>query len=289
MVKKSSKIISSHCDYYLTKYIQYGSQFIFLQHGVILNDLSQWLNSKKIGLFITSTQMEYNSIASDYNRYKFTEKEIVLTGLARHDSLVKNNQINTRQILIMPTWRKKLAYLDEEAIQKLFLKSEYFLRFNSLLNSEQLKQIHDECLYDIVFNLHPLIIPYLKEFDIPSYIKVADRNESLQKLFCNSSLMITDYSSVAFEMAYLKKPIIYYQFDKEDFFSSHTLQKGYFDYERDGFGPVVFDELSLFENLKEILENNCTLSDKYNDNINYTFKFMDGKCCERIYKSILAY
>ncbi|EII8776082.1 glycosyltransferase, partial [Campylobacter coli] len=35
IVKNSSKIISSHCDYYLTKYIQYGSQFIFLQHGVI--------------------------------------------------------------------------------------------------------------------------------------------------------------------------------------------------------------------------------------------------------------
>ncbi|TDJ88485.1 glycosyltransferase, partial [Campylobacter lari] len=283
IIKKSSKIISSHCDHYLTRYVQYGSQFIFLQHGVTLNDLSGWLNSKKIGLFITSTQAEYDSIASDYNRYKFSKKEVVLTGFARHDSLLKNNKTNTRQILIMPTWRKKLAHLDEESIQKLFLQSEYFLKYNSLLNNSKLKQIHNEYLYDVVFNPHPFIIPYLEKFNIPDYIKVADKNESLQKLFCNSSLMITDYSSVAFEMAYLKKPIIYYQFDKEDFFSSHTLQKGYFDYERDGFGPVVFNEVKLFENLEEILRNNCSIADKYLNNINSTFKFRDGKCCERIY------
>ncbi|EAI4441865.1 capsular biosynthesis protein, partial [Campylobacter lari] len=232
--------------------------------------------SKKIGLFITSTQAEYDSIASDYNRYKFSKKEVVLTGFARHDSLLKNNKTNTRQILIMPTWRKKLAHLDEESIQKLFLQSEYFLKYNSLLNNSKLKQIHNEYLYDVVFNPHPFIIPYLEKFNIPDYIKVADKNESLQKLFCNSSLMITDYSSVAFEMAYLKKPIIYYQFDKEDFFSSHTLQKGYFDYERDGFGPVVFNEVKLFENLEEILRNNCSIADKYLNNINSTFKFRDG-------------
>ncbi|BEJ86313.1 hypothetical protein B10525_14460 [Campylobacter jejuni] len=37
--------------------------------------------------------------------------------------------------------------------------------------------------------------------------------------------MITDYSSVAFEMAVLKKPVIYYQFDKDEFFAKHTVQK----------------------------------------------------------------
>ena len=50
--------------------------------------------------------------------------------------------------------------------------------------------------------------------------------ESIQNLFGRCAVLITDYSSVAFDMAYLNKALIYYQFDKEAFFSgTHTYQK----------------------------------------------------------------
>ncbi|EAH7761041.1 capsular biosynthesis protein, partial [Campylobacter coli] len=288
IIKKASKVISSHCDEYLTKYITNRSQFIFLQHGVIKNDLSKWLNSKKIDLFITSTKAEYDSIANDYNHYKFGKKEVVLTGLARHDALLKNNQCNARQIVIMPTWRANIVGValgsSKRELQSDFTQSEYFKKWNLLLNSNILQKLCEKYDYTVVFNPHRNIIPYLKEFNIPSYIKIASQNESLQKLFCNSSLMITDYSSVAFEMAYLNKPVIYYQFDHEEFFSSHTLQKGYFDYKKDGFGPVVENEENLLKQLENLLQNDCNPFGIYKDNIDLTFAFKDGKCCERIYK-----
>ncbi|EAK6337815.1 glycosyltransferase [Campylobacter coli] len=288
IIKKASKVISSHCDEYLTKYITNRSQFIFLQHGVIKDDLSKWLNSKKIDLFITSTKAEYDSIANDYNHYKFGKKEVVLTGLARHDALLKNNQCNARQIVIMPTWRANIVGValgsSKRELQSDFTQSEYFKKWNLLLNSNILQKLCEKYDYTVVFNPHRNIIPYLKEFNIPSYIKIASQNESLQKLFCNSSLMITDYSSVAFEMAYLNKPVIYYQFDHEEFFSSHTLQKGYFDYKKDGFGPVVENEENLLKQLENLLQNDCNPFGIYKDNIDLTFAFKDGKCCERIYK-----
>ncbi|EJE0451410.1 CDP-glycerol glycerophosphotransferase family protein, partial [Campylobacter coli] len=290
IIKKASKVISSHADGYLTRYITSKQQFIFIQHGVIPNDLSKWLNSKKIDLFVTSTKAEYKSIANDYNRYKFGKKEVALIGLARHDALLKNNQCNARQIVIMPTWRANIVGValgsSKRGLQSDFTQSEYFKKWNLLLNSNILQKLCEKYDYTIVFNPHRNIIPYLKEFNIPSYIKIASQNESLQKLFCNSSLMITDYSSVAFEMAYLNKPVIYYQFDHEEFFSSHTLQKGYFDYEKDGFGPVVEDEESLLKELENLLQNDCNPFGIYKDNIDSTFAFKDGKCCERIYKVI---
>ncbi|HEH4649090.1 TPA: CDP-glycerol glycerophosphotransferase family protein [Campylobacter coli] len=290
IIKKASKVISSHADGYLTRYITPRQQFIFLQHGVIKDDLSKWLNSKKIDLFVTSTKAEYKSIANDYNRYKFGKKEVALIGLARHDALLKNNQCNTRQIVIMPTWRANIVGValgsSKRGLQSDFTQSEYFKKWNLLLNSNILQKLCEKYDYTIVFNPHPNIIPYLKEFNIPSYIKIASQNESLQKLFCNSSLMITDYSSVAFEMAYLNKPVIYYQFDHEEFFSSHTLQKGYFDYEKDGFGPVVENEENLLKQLENLLQNDCNPFGIYKDNIDLTFAFKDGKCCERIYKVI---
>ncbi|EOG9177245.1 CDP-glycerol glycerophosphotransferase family protein, partial [Campylobacter coli] len=290
IIKKASKVISSHADGYLTRYITSKQQFIFIQHGVIPNDLSKWLNSKKIDLFVTSTKAEYKSIANDYNRYKFGKKEVALIGLARHDALLKNNQCNARQIVIMPTWRANIVGValgsSKRGLQSDFTQSEYFKKWNLLLNSNILQKLCEKYDYTVVFNPHRNIIPYLKEFNIPSYIKIASQNESLQKLFCNSSLMITDYSSVAFEMAYLNKPVLYYQFDHEEFFSSHTLQKGYFDYEKDGFGPVVEDEESLLKELENLLQNDCNPFGIYKDNIDLTFAFKDGKCCERIYKVI---
>ncbi|EAM0451131.1 CDP-glycerol:glycerophosphate glycerophosphotransferase [Campylobacter coli] len=287
IIKKASKVISSHCDEYLTKYITNRSQFVFIQHGVIKDDLSRWLNFKKINLFITSTQAEYDSIANDYNCYKFGKKEVVLTGLARHDALLKNNRSNVKQILIMPTWRKNIvnSVVANSGKRKLnldFKQTMYFKKYNSLINNNLLKKVCQEYGYTIVFNPHPNIMPYLKEFNFPSYIKIANQNESLQKLFCNSSLMITDYSSVAFEMAYLEKPVIYYQFDKEEFFISQW-QKGYFDYKKDGFGPVVENEENLLKELESLLQNDCKPFGVYKDNIDSTFVFKDGRCCERIY------
>ncbi|UYU13051.1 bifunctional glycosyltransferase family 2 protein/CDP-glycerol:glycerophosphate glycerophosphotransferase [Campylobacter coli] len=290
IIKKASKVINSHSDEYLIRYITPRQQFIFLQHGVIKDDLSKWLNSKKIDLFITSTKAEYDSIANDYNHYKFGKKEVVLTGLARHDALLKNNQCNARQIIIMPTWRANIVGValgsSKRGLQSDFTQSEYFKKWNLLLNSNILQKLCEKYDYTIVFNPHPNIILYLKDFNIPSYVKIANHNESLQELFCNSSLMITDYSSVAFEMAYLNKPVIYYQFDHEEFFNSHTYQKGYFDYKKDGFGPVVEDEESLLKELENLLQNDCNPFGIYKDNIDSTFAFKDGKCCERIYKVI---
>ncbi|EGS0690111.1 glycosyltransferase [Campylobacter coli] len=287
IVKKASKVFSSHIDEYLMKYITPKQQFIFLQHGVIKNDLSKWLNSKKIDLFITSTKAEYKSIANDYNRYKFGKKEVVLTGLARHDALLKNNRSNVKQILIMPTWRKNIvnSVVANSGKRKLnldFKQTMYFKKYNSLINNNLLKKVCQEYGYTIVFNPHPNIMPYLKEFNFPSYIKIANQDESLQVLFCNSSLMVTDYSSVAFEMAYLEKPVIYYQFDKEEFFISQW-QKGYFDYKKDGFGPVVENEENLLKELESLLQNDCKPFGVYKDNIDSTFVFKDGRCCERIY------
>ncbi|ECP5263661.1 glycosyltransferase [Campylobacter lari] len=287
IIKKASKVISSHCDEYLMKYITPRQQFIFLQHGVIKDDLSKWLNSKKVNLFITSTKAEYDSIVNDYNRYKFGKKEVVLTGLARHDVLLKNNKSDTKQILIMPTWRAgivgNITNSSKRGLKENLKQSEYFQKWNSLLNNDNLKKLCELYSYAIVFNPHPNIMPYLKEFNLLSHVKIANQDESLQILFCNSSLMITDYSSVAFEMAYLEKPIIYYQFDKEEFFISHTYQKGYFSYEKNGFGPVVENEENLLKELEILLKNNCKPFGIYKDNIDSTFVFKDDKCCERNY------
>lgn len=99
--------------------------------------------------------------------------------------------------------------------------------------------------------------------------------------------MITDYSSTAFEVAYLKKPCLYYQFDKEEFFSGTQIYaKGYFDYERDGFGPVAYTEDELLDALEGLAACGFEPQEPYRSRMEETFPFRDGKCCERVYEAI---
>lgn len=99
--------------------------------------------------------------------------------------------------------------------------------------------------------------------------------------------MLTDYSSVAFDMALLQKPIIYYQFDRDNFFGGgHTLQRGYFDYDRDGFGPVGFDKNSLLDYISNLLSQDVQPEEKYLKRMTDFFPFRDGKNCERNYQAI---
>lgn len=283
LIYKADKIISSHVDRYIFNALGGDTlktkDFIFLQHGVIKDDLSRWLNQRKIDIFITSTKAEYDSIAGDFNHYKFSTKEVVLTGLARWDALVKNNILNTKQILIMPTWREylsgKVQKYGARARNPEFVKSLYFQKWQEFLCSKELEKLAVQCGYSIVFIPHPQVRMYLEDFNLPSYI-ITSYKESMQELFCKSSLMITDYSSVAFEMAVLKKPVLYYQFDKDEFFAKHSYTQGYFDYERDGFGEVCFNYNQLLYYLKDILS--------YNDKRSNSCILINQNICKDIFK-----
>ena len=101
--------------------------------------------------------------------------------------------------------------------------------------------------------------------------------------------MITDYSSVAFEVAYLKKPVIYYQFDRDEVFSgNHTFEEGYFSYEDDGFGPIVANQSDLMIELNKLIENNCSILEPYKTRVETTFPFRDGLNNQRVYDAIVA-
>jgi glycosyltransferase involved in cell wall biosynthesis/CDP-glycerol glycerophosphotransferase (TagB/SpsB family) len=250
-LKSCDKIISSHLDRYINNYFgdEYGytKKFIFLQHGVTHNNLTDWFNSKKnLQCVVATSNQEYSSFVYG-DTYKLTSKEVILSGFPRHDSLL--NSLNTDNvILIMPTWRKNLVGStigdgNERILNSKFMDTEYAKSWYNVLHDSKLKSLALEFGYEVIFAPHANICPYLERFNVPSYIKIWTKNSSdlsIQNLFQKSKFMVTDYSSVAFDMAYLGKQVIYYQFDKKDFFSgSHIFKKGYFDYEIHGFGPIV--------------------------------------------------
>ena len=296
-LKDCAKIISSHVDGYITHYFKDNSlldkDYVFLQHGIIKDDLSGWLNTKKIACFVTATNPEYHSIVDNTTAYKFGKKEVKLTGLPRYDRLLINNNTKSKQILIMPTWRNSIVgtYISgtERTRNPDFMKTNYARHWHGFMNHAILKELNDQG-YQIVFAPHPSIQEYMDEFTVPDFIKIYSYSEgNIQSVFQNTSVLITDYSSVAFDVAYLNKAILYYQFDYDEVFSSgnHTYQKGYFDYNRDGFGAVAYNETELLAALKDLVDNQAKVPDLYQTRIDKTFQFRDSNNCERVYQAIL--
>lgn len=303
VLRNCSKIISSHLDRYVNNYFgdeyEYSKKFVFLQHGVTQNNLSDWFNMKKnLQCVIAVTPQEYHSIADDNNGYRLTEKEVVLTGFPRHDKLLQNNDENSKTIIIMPTWRRSIlgdvvGDGNTRALNDGFMQTDYARHWYSLLHSDVLKSLVEKYDYQVIFAPHTNIAPYLHLFAVPSYIQIWDNKKaenSMQSLFQNTKLMITDYSSVAFEVAYLNKTVLYYQFDRDVMYSqgTHIVQKGYFDYFEHGFGAVSDTEEELLYALAEVLENDGKPIEPYATRIRETFPFRDRKCCERVYQAIKA-
>ena len=130
--------------------------------------------------------------------------------------------------------------------------------------------------------------PYVSLFAADNRVKVLNSDFKYRDIYAQSNLIVTDYSSAVFDFAYLRKPIIYSQFDKEEFFSgNHTYTKGYFEYERDGFGEVEYDLESTVTRIIEYMEHDCQLKEKYRKRIDNFFAFNDKNNCQRVYNEIL--
>ena len=270
----------------------YRFQFVFLQHGIIKDDMSGWLRrmNKNISMFVTSVKGEYDSIVN--GNYGYSEKQVKMVGLARFDNLLKLPYKKEKRILILPTWRNSIkesfdTVTSESIYFDGFKDTAYFKFYNDLINDPRLLDCMRRHGYTGVFGLHPVHAKQAVDYQGNDVITVHSGYLDYQKEFARNSMMITDYSSTVMDFAYLKKPVVYAQFDKEEFFASHTYTEGYFDYERDGFGPVCYDLESTVDAMIRMMEKDCKLEPQYEERINSFFAYTDDQNCRRTVEAIL--
>ena len=268
-------------------------KFVFLQHGVIKDDLSRWLNryNKNIDGFVCSANKEAESIL-EY-KYYYGKENVWLTGLPRYDRLYHDEK---KKIIVMPTWRKWLmqdynaSISDKDAtkVRENIETTEFGLFYKGLLNNKRLLDVCDQFGYTLCFMPHTNFRDCMDKFKEDERLELIGLDRKYRDAFAEAELLITDYSSTAMDFAYLRKPVVYVQFDKEEFFSGeHTYDKGYFEYEKDGFGEVVYDLESLINLVTEYIKNDCKLKEKYTERINGFFAFKDNGNCERVFNKIV--
>jgi len=148
---------------------------------------------------------------------------------------------------------------------------------NNLFNNEKLIEAAKQFGYTLIFKPHPELNEIIHLFDTEHII--ISTKETYQELINPSSLLITDYSGVSFDFAYLKKPVIYYQGDND-----YHYENGYWDYEKMGFGEVIENEEELVETLIGYMKNDCKMKKFYKRRVDNFFKFHDNDNCKRAYE-----
>lgn len=286
-------IISSHADdFLLNPFLKdkkifknfFHYRFIFLQHGVTKDDMSGWLNreGKNIYYLITSSEKEAKSFLT--GAYGYNQNEIKVTGMPRFDKLSTENE--QKRIVFMPTWRSELAGLINQQTGNYdynpdFKQSLFFEVINSFLSSKELDELLNRTGYEFVFIPHPNLIQQKQDFFKSEKVKVQTENVDYSQLVQTSEILITDYSSVAFDFGYIKKEVIYFQFDKGN------LVPGYFNYKTMGFGPVVESVSGVMDELSSVLTDKSEeTSEKYEHRINDFFSYQDKKNSQRIIQLI---
>ncbi len=292
-------LISSHVDVpvhdppALRGFRRRGWKFTFLQHGVIKDDLSRWLNPKNVDLFVTSTPDELESIAGDDSPYVYSANEVKLTGLPRFDTLQRAAQRHVGEdadvILLAPTWRHWLVGpLDvgsqRRTMSPQFFESQFAEEWLGLIRSTELRDLAAQAGKRLYFLPHPNLLAIRDQLDLPDHIQLLTyEDRAIHDYFARTAALVTDYSSMAFNAAYLRRAVVYFQFDRDTFLSGgHVGRAGYFDYETKGFGPVARTRSEVLRAVADVIANDSAAVEPYASRIEETFPFRDGRCCERV-------
>lgn len=257
---------------------------VFLQHGVngmkkvpVFHQSQGWLD-----FIIAPSQFEKDYITVPQWGYK--SKDVAVTGYARWDSYEdKTGTISFRQIFVMPTWRNWMEGMSREK----FVTTPFYHEYQNFLNSTELKEVLKKSNTRIAFFLHPYFKDYVDLFDIDEsvidkygYLEV-DMGEEIQK----SSLMISDYSSVLWDMYYLKKPTIFFQFDREAYLQD---EGAYLNYDQDAFGDVTFTADETIKAINKYVQNGFVEDDEIKRLRPKYFNYVDKNNAKRIYQAISA-
>ncbi len=274
--------------YFLEVYGILRDERIFLQHGITIND-SEWLYYKvtKMRGFICGAYPEFRYIL---DRFGYPKENVYYTGFARFDSL-HDFQRDQKLILIMPTWREWIADEDGRLVKyegtKEIPKTNYFRHWNVFLKDPKLEALAEKYDVQFIFYPHRNMQKYMQYFpQSRQYIKiVSSKNWDIQELLKKASLMITDYSSVFFDFVYMKKPVVFYQFDSENF-RKGQYGEGYFNYQENPFGDSAKEQGEVFNLIEKYIGKNFEVSDSYLRAHEKYFKLYDTDNCRRIFETI---
>lgn len=216
--------------------------------------------------------------------FKF-ENTILETGYPRNDYLINNNnpsEINKlKEKLNIPIEKKVILYAPTWRDNYYFSKGRYKFDIPIDLNLLHKNLSKD---YVLLIRLHYLISEEINLSNYKGFIYDLSHHVDIRELYLISDILITDYSSVFFDYAILKRPIIFYVFDIEEY--RDKLRGFYFDFEKEAPGPLVRNTEQLLEAINST-EEHQEITDKVKKFREDFCYLEDGEASKRVVESTI--
>lgn len=166
------------------------------------------------------------------------DKQMIESGYPRNDILYRPDREQIAQDLKrkyhLPEGKKVILYAPTWRDNQYYQKGRYKLDLH--LDLGRLKEEFGND-YIVILRMHYLVA---ENFDLAAYKGFAfdfSKHEDISELYLISDLLITDYSSVFFDYANLKRPMIFFAYDLDEY--KDVIRGFYFDFEKHAPGPIV--------------------------------------------------
>lgn len=261
-------------------------EIIYLQHGILHAHLPWKYVPGRVEAdrIVVSSNFELENFT---NIYHFRKKDMIPVGMARYDFIDKETP-KTNRILFAPSWRNYLIgsktgnhwnYTDDR-----FIGSNYFKVINEFLNSTALEKVLENNNLFLDFKIHPIFKHYLQYFD------VKNPHVNLEEKKCDDasySIFMTDFSSYVFDFGYLKRNIIYFVPDWDEFISGMNQYRELdLPFEK-AFGPLVKTSKDAIREINKAIEQKYIPEDEYINRMEQ-FYLPLSNCREKLYKFLTS-
>lgn len=244
------------------------------------------IDAKKYDYMVSPSKFCSEKFRSAFNLKKYNKENIIIEeGYPRNDFLINYTQKdvdrvrkdlnipkNKKIILYAPTWRDNQH---ESGVGYVYEPEINFKKLQILFGED----------YILLFRSHYFIANYINLDEYKGFVYNVSQYDDINDLYIISDLLITDYSSVFFDYAILKRPIIFYMYDLKEY--KNKLRDFYINL-KELPGPIVENEKDLVKEIKSIDKNKKIYFNtykKFNEKFNY---LEDGNATERVVEKILS-
>jgi len=222
--------------------------------------------------------------ASAFNLKKLKKENVIVElGYPRNDFLfnhTKQDVDNLKESLGIPKDKKVILYAPTWRDNQHTAGVGYTYNLN--VDFDRLKEKLEKD-YVIIFRTHYFVA---NTFDFEKYkgfiFNMSDYDD-VNDCYILSDMIITDYSSVFFDYANLKRPMLFYMYDLDEY--KDELRGFYLDL-NELPGPIVKIQEELEDEIINIDKYEAKYKEKY-DAFNAKFNYLDdGKCAKKVIEKI---
>lgn len=242
-------------------------------------------DAKKYDLFLSPSRYCTEKFISAFGLGRLHKESIVKeTGYPRNDFLLRytpSDVQRVRALLGLPEGKKVILYAptfrDDQF--KPGLGHTYSLGLHLLRLREELS---DD--YVLLLRLHYLVSNYLDISQFRGFAYDVSQYDDVNDLYIASDMLITDYSSVFFDYANLRRPVLFYMYDLDAY--QHEIRDFYIDL-KELPGPILQDERALIEAIPRADAFFAEYRDKYDAFCKKYTYLDDGHAAEKAVKELM--